>query len=152
MKVTGLPWSPNDNSKQKDLDTFVVTGRLAVEKEDKEVKDFGTGPEEETRESTEELEPASASTELPMATEEPSTPRFRAREEDLPLAESPLTCRRITKTWGSPKREAREAELVEVEKLGLSYIVFHAYFLILLLVFHMFVKSPLSAVMTFPSL
>ena len=83
-------------------------------KKKKEQRDFRTVPEKETKATTEELE--QTSTELPMATEEPSTPRVRAREEDLTLAESPLSRRRITKTWGSPKREAREAELVEVEE------------------------------------
>ena len=115
--VTGLPWSPKDNSKDQDKDTFVFpAGQLrktVTGQDDGLQKDTSTGKaaEEEEQFPDGDLDPRMAealSPEEVEALEEPQHPRSRPREGEEPLdLFSRLPVRwRITRHFGvgSPEK------------------------------------------------
>ena len=117
--VTGLPWSPKDNSKSKDTDTFILPSFTTLATPNlKQHKEQGTGPEgDEAAEIDPNFKEAFAE-DLPVTLHEPpSTPRTRTRDEADELQTSPLSRRRLIRfNVNSPKRDLVETELVDVEE------------------------------------
>jgi hypothetical protein len=121
--VTGLPWSPKDNSKDGDKDTFVFpAGPLhrTVTGQDDGLKAEKAEEDQELKEPPQDGQAEPLAPEEAAELEEPQTPRTRPREGEGPLdlfSRLPVR-RRITRTnfGGSPKREASESELFEIEE------------------------------------
>ena len=119
--VTGLPWSPKDNSKDQDKDTFVFpAGQLlrTVTGQDEELKTDKAEEEPELQDPNAQAEPMTPQEAEEL--EEPRTPRTRPRDGEEPpdlFSRLPVR-RRITRNFGvgSPKREATETELLEIEE------------------------------------
>ena len=126
--MTGFPWSPKDISKDRDKGAVVflagqrlrtVTGQDAGLNKDTSA---GKAAQEEPFPDG-DLDPRMAEAVSPKKTEAPEEqqiPRTRPREGEEPLdlfSRLPVR-RRITRNFdvGSPKREATETELLEIEE------------------------------------
>ena len=124
-KVTGLPWSPKDNSKDADKDTFVFpAGQLArpTAPEDSKApldKDGHTEGQATEDSKDPEVDGQAGTLDEQLDSQEPQTPptspRTRPHEGELDFMRLPVR-RRLTRFGGSPKREATAAELVPVEE------------------------------------
>jgi hypothetical protein len=89
--VTGLPWSPKDNSKDGDKDTFVFPAGPLLRTVTGQDEGLKTDKAEETQEVKEtshdgQAEPLSPEEAAELeGLEEPQTPRTRPREGEEPL-------------------------------------------------------------------
>ena len=112
-KVTGLPWSHKNNLGSGDADTFILPPRKLAH-----ASDHDQAPkEDEHREDTLPAEEQEVGGDT-FDDAEPVTPRTRPRESDE-LAEdfgTPSRRRLNRMNFGSPKREASEAQLLDIEE------------------------------------
>ena len=123
-KVTGLPWSPKDNSKDADQGTFVFTsGQLSrpttsEDSQDPLDKDENTEGQatEDSKDRVAEGQPGQLDGQPDrQEPQSPATPRTRPSDGELDFMRLPVR-RRLTRFGGSPKREATDAELVPVKE------------------------------------